>query len=135
MSFFTTPEVFPFTGELSKNRLLSRDFERSGCMESLVGKPEGRFRIKPGYAIRGFMNEYLVIPVGAPGEDDSKMAVLSPVAEFIWSLLEEPRSLGELLEAVTNEFDVTPDVAEPDILDFLRELDKNHFLLMEDETT
>ena len=81
------------------------------------------------------MNEYLGIPVGAPGEDDSKMAVLSPVAEFIWSLLEEPRSLGELLEAVTNEFDVTPDVAEPDILDFLCELDKNHFLLMEDETT
>ncbi len=97
-----------------------------------VNRPENQYQLKPGYAVRAFMDEYLVIPVGAPGADDSKMAVLSPVAEFIWSLLEEPRSFEEILRAVTNEFDVTADVAEGDILDFLRELEKHHFLKTED---
>ena len=79
------------------------------------------------------MDEYLVIPVGAPGADDSKMAVLSPVAEFIWSLLEEPRTFGELLGSVTDEFEVDAEVAGPDIVEFLRELENHHFLLMEGE--
>ena len=90
------------------------------------------YQLKPGYAIRAFMDEYLVIPVGSPGSDDSKMAVLSPVAEFIWSLLEEPQTLGALLEAVTDEFEVTAEVAEPDIRDFLQEL-KDHNYLMEEK--
>ncbi len=88
-----------------------------------------RYVLKPGYAIRAFMDEFLVIPVGAPGADDAKMAVLSPVGEFIWSQLSEPRSFEELLVAVTDEFDVTPDVAGPDIRAFLADLDKHNFLL------
>ncbi len=91
------------------------------------------YQLKPGYAVRAFMDEYLVIPIGAPGADDSKMAVLSPVAEFIWSLLEKPHTLEELLAAVTDEFEVTADVAEPDIRDFLQELKDHHFLIMEGE--
>lgn len=92
---------------------------------------EAAYQLKPGYAVRAFMDEYLVIPVGAPGADDSKMAVLSPVAEFVWSLLEVPRSFGEILSAVTDEFEVTADVAEPDIREFLQELKDHNYLLEE----
>lgn len=91
------------------------------------------YRIRPGYAIRAFMDEYLVIPVGAPGAEDSKMAVLSPVAEFIWEQLQEPRPVSALLRAVTDEFEVDAEEAEKDIVEFLLELKKQHFLLMEDE--
>lgn len=112
-------------------------FEGSGYVDHRVDgispSPDIQYQLKPGYAVRAFMDEYLVIPVGAPGADDSKMAVLSPVAEFIWSLLEVPRSFGEILSAVTDEFEVTAEVAEPDIRDFLRELEEHHFLLMEGE--
>lgn len=107
-------------------------------MEELVERadrsPGRRFRIKSGYAIRAFLDEYLIIPVDDPGANDSKMAVLSPVAEFIWSLLEVPRTVGEILDAVTSEFEVDSDVAESDIIEFLQELEKHHFLLLEDET-
>ncbi len=91
--------------------------------------PPARYVLKPGYAVRAFMDEYLVIPVGAPGDDDAKMAVLSPVGEFIWSLLSEPRSLEELLEAVIEEFDVTTEIADPDIREFLAELGRHGFLV------
>lgn len=102
-------------------------------MEPCANPETKRYRRKPGYAVRAFMDEYLMIPVGAPGDEDAKMAVLSPVAEFIWSQLEEPRSFEELLEAVTEEFEVTAEVAEPDVRDFLRELEIHHFLNMEGE--
>ena len=95
---------------------------------AVSGNGERLYQLKPGYTVRAFMDEYLVIPVGSPGADDSKMAVLSPVAEFIWSLLEEPRTFGELLTAVTEEFDVTAEVAAPDIQDFLDQLHTHQLL-------
>jgi hypothetical protein len=102
-------------------------------VDTALQDPEQKIRLKPGYAVRSFMDEYLVIPIGALGADDSKMAVLSPVAQFIWSLLEESRTFGELLKGVTDEFEVDAEIAGPDILDFLRELENHHFLLMEGE--
>ena len=42
--------------------------------------------------------------------------------------------MGEILDAVTSEFEVDSDVAESDIIEFLQELEKHQFLLLEDET-
>ncbi len=89
---------------------------------------EKQYRRKAGYVVRAFMDEYLMIPVDAPGADDAKLAVLSPVAVFIWAFLEEPRTFGELLEAVTEEFDVTAEVAAPDIQEFLDRLHTHQLL-------
>ena len=102
------------------------------CVTDDSHNSEKIYRRKTGYVVRAFMDEYLMIPVDAPGADDAKMAVLSPVAEFIWSLLEEPRSFEELLEGLTAEFDVAEDVAAADIEEFLKELDSYGFLLKED---
>lgn len=106
----------------------SRPFEGDGSIPR-----DAKYRIRPGYAVRAFMDEYLLIPVGAPGAKNAKMAVLSPVAEFIWEQLGEPRSVGELLQAVTDEFEADEAEAEQDILEFLNELRKQDFLLTEDE--
>lgn len=92
-----------------------------------------RYSIRPGYAVRNFMDEYLVIPVGAPGAEDARMAVLSPVAGFIWQQLQEPRRMDEILQAVTTEFEVDADEAGRDIPEFLSELSKHHFLCVEGE--
>lgn len=91
-----------------------------------------RYRIKSGYTIRAFLDEYLVIPISNPGGEASKMAVLSPVGEFIWTSLQEPHSFDELLEGTTAEFDVAEDVAAADIQEFLKELDAHGFLLKEE---
>ena len=103
------------------------------CVDTILQDPGRRVRIKPGYAVRAFVDEYLVIPVESPGAEDSKMAVLSPVAEFIWRLLEVPRAFDEILGAVVDEFDVTADIAKSDVIDYLYELERYRFLLMEDE--
>lgn len=87
-----------------------------------------RFRLKSGYAVRTFMDEFLVIPVANPEQGDAKMAVLNPVGEFIWSSLSSFCSFADLVAAVTDEFDVSAEMASEDIRDFLNELQKYGFL-------
>ncbi len=94
-----------------------------------------RFRLKSGYAVRAFMDEYLVIPVASPEKGDAKMAVLNPVGEFIWTRLGSFCTFEELVTAVTEEFEVSAEVASEDIRDFLRELQKHGFLENDMEET
>jgi hypothetical protein len=44
-------------------------------------------------------------------------------ATRIWAMIEQPKRLGELRDALTAEFDVAPDVCEAELLDLLRDLE------------
>jgi hypothetical protein len=95
---------------------------------------KARFRICQGYVLRKVFDEYLAIPVVAPQGDERHIAILNPVAEFIWRQLEEEsKTFSQLLEAVLDEFDIDQDTASTDILDFLNDLRVNHYLLEETE--
>lgn len=47
---------------------------------------------------------------------------LNPVGAAIWRLLQQPRSVNELRDAVANEYDVSAEQAEDDIFDLVRRL-------------
>src|SRR5579863_6172479 len=47
---------------------------------------------------------------------------LDPVGARIWNFVQEPRSVGEIHTAITNEFDVDPEQCERDILVLLTKL-------------
>jgi hypothetical protein len=53
----------------------------------------------------------------------SSLHTLNKVGELIWSLLEKPLAVAELREAVCGRFEVGPEEAERDILEFLAKLD------------
>jgi hypothetical protein len=44
-------------------------------------------------------------------------------ATRIWSMIEEPKRLSELRDALVSEFDVAPDVCEAQLLDLLKDLE------------
>ena len=90
------------------------------------------YRIKSGYTLRTFLDECLAIPVELSGESESKVAILNPVAQFLWSRLEKDCTFHDLLMAVTEEFDVTVETAAEDIGEFLGQL-KSYKLLRESE--
>ena len=66
----------------------------------------------------------IVVPLGQKVLDLNGVITLNETGAFIWELLGEERSLGELVEAVSQEFDVEPDQARKDIEDFLENLRK-----------
>ena len=66
----------------------------------------------------------IVVPLGQKVLDLNGVITLNETGAFIWELLGEERSLDELVEAVSQEFDVEPDQARKDIEDFLEDLRK-----------
>ena len=47
---------------------------------------------------------------------------LNPVCARVWSLLQQPRSIGELRDALLDEYDVETERCERDLLDLLENL-------------
>jgi hypothetical protein len=47
---------------------------------------------------------------------------LNPVGARLWSLLEEPRAVAELRDALVAEYEVDVETAERDVIDLLDEL-------------
>ena len=48
---------------------------------------------------------------------------LDEVGTFVWELLSQPVSVGQLCKAVESEFDVAPDLCESDILSLIERLE------------
>lgn len=86
------------------------------------------YRIKGGYTLRDFFDEYLVIPVGLSEDIETKVGILNSVGEIIWKTLQKDSTFQDLMIAVTTEFEVTEEVASKDIEEFLEQLDKYNFL-------
>lgn len=86
------------------------------------------YRVKGGYTLRDFLDEYLVIPVGLSEDPETKVGILNAAGETIWKTLQKDSTFQELLTAVTDEFEVTDEVASKDIEEFLEQLDKYNFL-------
>lgn len=57
---------------------------------------------------------------------------LNEVATYIWELLDEPRDLEELCEAVLSEYDVSRERCERDLQEVLRDLEGRGLVEFED---
>ena len=99
----------------------------------LAEEAQVRYQIKPGYCIRDIAGESLVIPVGGAAMADRKMAIINPVAKFLWEKLQSRQTFGDLLLSVLQEYEVTQETAATDIREFLSELKKNNYLSEERE--
>lgn len=86
------------------------------------------YRVKAGYTLREFLDEYLVIPVGLSEDIETKVGILNSVGEVIWKTLQKDSTFQDLLAVVTKEFDVKEEVASKDIEEFLEQLDQYKFL-------
>lgn len=71
----------------------------------------------PGVAARIVEGDAVIVQ---PGE--GLVTVLNPVGSRIWERMETPRTPRELAEALSAEFEVSPDQALSDVLEFLADL-------------
>ena len=58
---------------------------------------------------------------------------LNTVGASIWKLIQEPKTVKEIWEAILEEFDVEPDRCEHDILEFLQDLSTHGLIEIADE--
>jgi hypothetical protein len=66
--------------------------------------------------------ETLIVPIRGKVGDLASIYRLNGTGSLIWKLLDSPRTIGELALAVAKEFEVTPDAANRDVWEFVREM-------------
>lgn len=87
------------------------------------------YRALPGYVLREWDGEYLLIPIKLSQGNKPQLAILNSCGGFLWNALQEDRSFDELLRLLTDEYDVSAEQAKRDILEFLEILNGYELLL------
>lgn len=80
------------------------------------------------FTLREVAGEILVIPVGKTALSLNGMIVLNPVSKVIWQCLGKGAEYHEILNAVTDTFEVSMEEAAADLNEFLNELRKQKLL-------
>jgi len=77
---------------------------------------------KDDFVMRNVGGENLLVPLGAQVMDMNAIITLNTTSGYIWSLLDQDRSIDELSTAVAERFEVDPARARADIEKFLTEI-------------
>ena len=71
------------------------------------------------FVTRQIADETSIVPVvGGVGDLDA-IFTLNEVGSYIWRLTEQPTTVGAIVDAIGRAFDVPPDRAERDVVEFL----------------
>lgn len=66
--------------------------------------------------------------------DDSQIKVLNPVGSRIYALADGTRSVAAIAAVIAEEYDVTAEESERDVLSFLQHLVDQRVMIMQDAT-
>ena len=85
-------------------------------------------KITKQFILREVVGENVLIPVGETALQFNGIISLNPVGATIWKQLEQNATHQQMLNAILDEFDVTPEQASADLDEFLQLLQKNEML-------
>jgi hypothetical protein len=79
-----------------------------------------QYRRTDGYVYRLTVGEHLLVSLHS--RSDEPFYALTPTGALLWERLAEWSSLDDLEGALTSEYEVTPDQARTDAVEFLEQL-------------
>ncbi|MCR5150788.1 MAG: PqqD family protein [Clostridiales bacterium] len=80
------------------------------------------FKLKKTVVVRKIGDDYILVPVGKSSKDYKGVFSLTPVAALIIDMLNIGAQKEELVNSVTNEFDIDETTALKDVEIFLERL-------------
>lgn len=86
------------------------------------------YSVKSGYIVREIAGEYLAVPINSDGNASSHIIIFNPVSKFLWELMQNEKTLDELVKAITENYGISSEEAETDIKDFINQLEENNLL-------
>lgn len=79
-------------------------------------------KTKKNYIKRNIAGEYLLVPIGDTGDSSATILSLNETASDIWDIMLKAENEEEMVEMMTELYDVDTDTAKTDIEDFLNNL-------------
>lgn len=88
-----------------------------------MAQDEARYERNPEFVFRRIVDELVLIPVRQNVADMDCIYTMNPLGAFIWERLDGQRTLAHLQASIVEEYDVAPEAAWADLLEFIRELE------------
>lgn len=88
----------------------------------LTGADEQIFMRSRSVVSRVVGGETLIVPVRGKVGDLASIYSFNGTGSLIWQLLDSPRTLAELIDAVEHEYAVAPEKAQNDVKQFLNDM-------------
>ena len=85
-------------------------------------------KIKEGFTLRPFMDQWVALPDGQTQMPKGTVVAFNEVGCFLWMLMEKECSVEELTEQVLKNYEVTEEKAREDVLRFTEQLRKENLL-------
>lgn len=85
-------------------------------------------KIRDGFIAKKVAGTDIVVPVGENAVSFKAIITLNESGAFLWHRLKDDTTKDKLVEALIGEYGIDSSVAEADVDDFLKLLDKNDLL-------
>ena len=77
------------------------------------------FAKKNDWVTREIAGETIVVPIRSHVGDLDSIYTLNELGTAIWKFIDGKTSVGQIVESICRDYDIQPEVAQKDILDFL----------------
>jgi len=78
----------------------------------------------PSIVTRKTGDEYVLVPITNNIADMNSVYTLNETGAFIWEQINGERSVGEIIDALTSEYDIESENAGKDVFTFIENLSK-----------
>lgn len=78
--------------------------------------------IKKELIKREIAGDVILVPVGKAVVDNNGLFVLNELAAFLWDRIPEANTEADLVTAVLEEYEITPEIAAADVHEFVERL-------------
>ena len=73
---------------------------------------------------RSIAGETIIVPIKNNVGDLGSIYTLNELGTMIWELIDSKNSVSQIIEAVRNTYEVAPEIAEKDTMDFINSLEE-----------
>lgn len=84
--------------------------------------------LKKGFMLKKILDDYIVVPTGDNIVDFSVAVSLNETGAFLWKQLESEKTFEELVNALSDEYGVSPEDVCDDVSEFIGLLKHHSFL-------
>ena len=85
-------------------------------------------KIRSGFILREVLGSPMVVATGDAARNFRGMIKLNETAGFIWRCLQDGLTKPQIVEKMTETYDVSPEKAATDVAALLRQMDEHGFL-------
>jgi len=89
-------------------------------------------RQSPNIVSRNIAGEAVLVPIARTADEVDSIYTLNETASTIWDALDGQRTLGDILDLVVAEYEVTREQAEQDLYDLVAQLSEVRAIVIED---